>query len=198
MNITLTNLIESEIIMERELIDGNIVYAANMDKSLLNALAKNGQKPQAVVVACSDSRVPVEIVFNISLPGKLFVIRVAGNIISGPVIEGSIEFAIRQLKTPFIILLGHTECGVVKACIDGEIADKNVARLFSLLNISSNEINQAVVENLDHQFRNLLNVECVQDGVNNGELVAYSMLYDLHTGKIAVRNRVGNNQVSQL
>jgi carbonic anhydrase len=70
-----------------------------MDKNLLMALSENGQRPKAAVIACSDSRVPVEIIFNVSIPGILFVIRVAGNIISGPVGEGSIEFAVRQLKT---------------------------------------------------------------------------------------------------
>jgi carbonic anhydrase len=184
--------------IESELVKGNKDFVNKVDKSFLKALSENGQTPRAVVIACSDSRVPVELIFNVSLPGTLFVIRVAGNIISGPVVEGSVEFAIRQLRTPFVVLLGHTGCGAVQACIDRETGSKSLAQMLSSIKIVSGEIGQAVIENLDYQFRNLLNLECIQEKVNSGELVAYSMVYELCSGQIIVRNKSCKNRLQPL
>lgn len=75
-----------------------------------------GQAPFAIVLGCSDSRVPVEIVFDQSL-GDLFVIRVAGNI-ADPTEIGSIEYAAQHLGTKLIVVLGHTRCGAVAATLD--------------------------------------------------------------------------------
>jgi carbonic anhydrase len=75
-----------------------------------------GQQPFAVILGCSDSRVPVEIIFDQGL-GDLFVIRVAGNIIS-PAIVGSIEFAAQQLDARLIVVLGHSQCGAIQATLD--------------------------------------------------------------------------------
>ena len=77
-----------------------------------------GQKPFAVILGCSDSRVPVEIIFDQGL-GDLFVIRVAGNIVA-PSQIGSIEFAAEQFGTRLVVVLGHSFCGAVKATI-GEL-----------------------------------------------------------------------------
>ena len=75
-----------------------------------------GQKPFAVILGCSDSRVPVEIVFDQGV-GDLFVIRVAGNIVA-PSQIGSVEFAARQFGTRLVVVLGHTRCGAVQATLD--------------------------------------------------------------------------------
>lgn len=75
-----------------------------------------GQTPFAAVLGCSDSRVPPEVVFDRG-PGDLFVIRVAGNV-AGPLEIGSIEFAVDNLGTPLVVVLGHTGCGAVGATID--------------------------------------------------------------------------------
>ena len=75
-----------------------------------------GQEPFAVILGCSDSRVPAEIVFDQGL-GDLFVIRVAGNIAASSQI-GSIEFAVEQFSTPLVVVLGHSGCGVVIAAIE--------------------------------------------------------------------------------
>ena len=85
---------------------------SQMDQSRLVA----GQEPYAVILGCSDSRVPVEIIFDQG-PGDLFVIRVAGNIIA-PVTVGSIEFAAQQLDTRLVLVLGHGQCGAVQATLD--------------------------------------------------------------------------------
>lgn len=75
-----------------------------------------GQEPFAIILGCSDSRVPAEIIFNQGL-GDLFVIRVAGNIVA-PSHIGSIEFAAEQFGTRLVVVLGHTKCGAVLATLE--------------------------------------------------------------------------------
>jgi carbonic anhydrase len=75
-----------------------------------------GQKPFAVILGCSDSRVPVELIFDQGL-GDLFVIRVAGNIVA-PSQVGSVEFAAAQFGTPLVVVLGHTLCSAVQTTLD--------------------------------------------------------------------------------
>src|SRR5262249_48762555 len=81
-----------------------------------HVLAKD-QKPFAVIVSCSDSRVPPELVFDVSL-GDIFVVRTAGEVV-GAVELGSIEYAIEHLGTHLIIVLGHQRCGAVSAAVSG-------------------------------------------------------------------------------
>ena len=81
----------------------------------LTELAK-AQNPSAIILGCSDSRVPAEIVFNQGL-GDLFVIRVAGNIVA-PSQVGSVEFAVARFGTPLVVVLGHSRCGAIQATID--------------------------------------------------------------------------------
>ncbi|HVC19735.1 MAG TPA: carbonic anhydrase [Vicinamibacterales bacterium] len=76
----------------------------------------SGQEPFAIILGCSDSRVPAEIVFDQGL-GDLFVIRVAGNIVA-PSQVGSVEFAAAQYGTPLVIVLGHSRCGAILATVE--------------------------------------------------------------------------------
>ncbi len=76
----------------------------------------NGQEPFAIILGCSDSRVPAEIVFDQGL-GDLFVIRVAGNIVASSQI-GSVEFAAERFGTPLVVVLGHSRCGAVTATLE--------------------------------------------------------------------------------
>jgi len=76
----------------------------------------SGQKPFAAILGCSDSRVPVEIVFDQGL-GDLFVIRVAGNIVA-PSQIGSVEFAAEQYGTRLVVVLGHSQCGAITATLE--------------------------------------------------------------------------------
>ena len=80
------------------------------------ALLTAGQDPFAIVLGCSDSRVPAEIVFDQGL-GDLFVIRVAGNIVA-PSQIGSIEFAAERFGTRLVVVLGHSQCGAVLATLE--------------------------------------------------------------------------------
>jgi len=101
--------------------DGNGRFLSghsNNDESLSavkRAQLVDGQSPFAVILACSDSRVPVELVFDQGL-GDLFVIRVAGNIVA-PSQVSSVEFAAAQLGTRLVVVLGHSNCGAVEATL---------------------------------------------------------------------------------
>ena len=79
----------------------------------------SGQAPDAIIVGCADSRVPPEILFDQGV-GDLFVIRVAGNIVNGagPIVKGSIAYAAVVLGAPLVMVLGHSECGAVKAALE--------------------------------------------------------------------------------
>jgi carbonic anhydrase len=108
----------------QKLMDGNKRYVENQmtgtklcDLSTRTSLSKS-QKPYAIVLTCSDSRVPPEIIFDKGL-GEIFVIRVAGNI-PDPVVVGSIEYAAEHLGSPLIVVLGHERCGAVKATVDAK------------------------------------------------------------------------------
>lgn len=102
--------------------EGNRRFVEGVDQHVLDALAHRreafagGQAPAAVVLGCSDSRVPPEIIFDQGL-GELFVIRVAGNIAS-PSQVGSVEFAVQVLGVRLVVVLGHTSCGAVSATLD--------------------------------------------------------------------------------
>lgn len=103
------------------LLEGNHRFVAgtsNIDEALSGARRAElvgGQSPFAVILACSDSRVPVELIFDQGL-GDLFVIRVAGNVVA-PSQIGSVEFAAAQLGTRLVVVLGHSNCGAVEATL---------------------------------------------------------------------------------
>lgn len=105
----------------QKLMDGNKRYVENQmtgsklcDLTTRTSLAKT-QKPYAIILTCSDSRVPPEIVFDKGL-GEIFVVRVAGNI-PDPVVLGSIEYAAEHLGSPLVMVLGHERCGAVAATV---------------------------------------------------------------------------------
>ncbi len=113
----------------KRLRDGNTRFAAHVRNhdSLASAARRAelvmAQDPFAIVLGCSDSRVPVEIVFDQG-PGDLFVIRVAGNIVA-PSLVGSVEFAAERFGTRLVVVLGHTSCGAILATIEELHRPKN-------------------------------------------------------------------------
>lgn len=94
-------------------------------------LYTNGQHPFAVILTCSDSRVPPELLFDQAL-GDLFVIRVAGNVIS-PVEMGSIEYGVEHLHAPLLVILGHEKCGAVKATVEGGEAPGSIGNILNII-----------------------------------------------------------------
>lgn len=107
-----------------KLMEGNQHYVAGgltnqkmSDAATRQSLA-TGQKPYAIILSCSDSRVPPEIIFDKGL-GEIFVVRVAGNVVD-PIVLGSIEYAVEHLGTPLVVVLGHERCGAVTAAVDAK------------------------------------------------------------------------------
>ncbi len=102
--------------------DGNRRFVAGLQSEetqpshFRRVLTAEEQSPFAIVLGCSDSRVPAEIVFDQGL-GDLFVIRVAGNIVA-PSQIGSVEFAVSKFGTPLVVVLGHSRCGAILATLD--------------------------------------------------------------------------------
>ena len=89
-------------------------------KETLADLAR-GQRPYATILGCSDSRVPPELIFDANF-GELFIVRVAGNVVS-PEVMGSLQYAGAHLHTPLFLVLGHEGCGAVKAALDSKLYD---------------------------------------------------------------------------
>ena len=97
-------------------VSGRFIRETLISQTRRQELAADGQEPFAIILGCSDSRVPAEIVFDQGL-GDLFVIRVAGNIVA-PSQIGSVEYAAERFGTRLVLVLGHTQCGAVQATLD--------------------------------------------------------------------------------
>jgi carbonic anhydrase len=99
--------------------DGNRRFVSNQMQRVSNSHRPDlagGQTPFAIILGCSDSRVPAELVFDQGL-GDLFVIRVAGNIVA-PSQVGSVEFAASRFETKLVVVVGHTQCGAIEATME--------------------------------------------------------------------------------
>jgi carbonic anhydrase len=117
-----------------ELIEGNKRFtsgrltAHEQDLAILKQHTEEKQEPFAAVLSCADSRVPVELLFDQSI-GHIFVTRVAGNFIT-PEIVGSLEYGAAVLGTKVILVLGHANCGAVKATIQGKEVPGQISSFF--------------------------------------------------------------------
>jgi carbonic anhydrase len=103
----------------------------NLDAKRRQETAEKGQKPFAVVLACADSRVPVEEIFDQGI-GDIFTVRNAGNIASQTDI-GSIEYAVDHLGSPLVLVMGHSGCGAVTATVEGGEAPPNIKAFEDLI-----------------------------------------------------------------
>jgi len=101
-----------------------------VQKEILAALAK-GQHPYATVLGCSDSRVPPELIFDAGF-GELFIVRVAGNVIS-PEVMGTLQYAGVHLRTPLFVVLGHENCGAINAALAARRGAQEPARIAVLI-----------------------------------------------------------------
>jgi len=151
-------------------------------------LLRTGQQPYAIVLSCSDSRVPPEILFDESL-GKLFVVRVAGNVID-PVVLGSIEYAAEHLHTHLLIVLGHEGCGAVKATLDGGTPPPNIAELTKRIapaveKTKGQGMDAAVAENVRLQMEHALSEsKLLSDLAAKGEIRIVGGVYRLDSGAV--------------
>jgi carbonic anhydrase len=153
------------------------------------------QHPFAIVLGCSDSRVPLELVFDQGF-GDLFVIRVAGNVVSTDVL-GSIGYAVAHLHTRLLVVLGHEGCGAVTAALqahDAEGEPPNVAALLQMITpglrgLDSNlagaaRLSAAVEANVRWSVGQLAATPAGQRLLESGQLVLAGAVYDLETGRV--------------
>ena len=96
-------------------LSGASIHSSQSSLQKLKEFAKTGQSPKAIVLCCSDSRAPVELIFDQDI-GDIFVIRVAGNIVA-PSLVGSVEFAATTFGVSLVLVMGHTQCGAVTAAL---------------------------------------------------------------------------------
>lgn len=150
-----------------------------------------GQSPFAVVLSCSDSRVPPELVFDASL-GELFVIRVAGHVVSRAQI-GSIEYAVEMLGSPLVLVLGHQNCGAVGASFDASLFDSFSPNLRSIVekihpvvsSIGPHAMDQAIEANVRACIRRLVDQSfVVSDRVTSESVRVVGAVYSLESGKV--------------
>jgi carbonic anhydrase len=167
-------------------------------ETLLKSNSQKNQKPFAIILGCSDSRVPAEIVFGQGI-GDLFVIRVAGNIVA-PSQIASIEFAAENFGTRLVVVLGHSRCGAVEATLEQlvkpiehrsphlySIVDRIRPALEGLLEADSNEdlMSRAVRSNIEASVRNLqLGSDIIKELVAEQGLMVVGAEYCLDSGLV--------------
>lgn len=168
----------------------------------MDELAKNGQKPFVIVLTCSDSRSPVEMIFDQGV-GDVFVVRVAGNVVA-PSLLASIEFAAVNFGSPLILVMGHTKCGAVNATIGltqnptQKAPSVNLEELISRIRPSVEKIKsnqgklsedemliQCTNENVRHSMHQIVEQSpLIRDLVSNGKVEIKGAVLDIGSGKV--------------
>lgn len=174
---------------------GNQLYS-NLNQSRRTLTSTKGQHPFATIIGCSDSRVPIELIFDAGI-GEIFTIRVAGNVCDTDEI-GSIEYGVEHLETPLFVVLGHTSCGAVTAvarhdqvhgCIPA-LVDNIIPAVRDATNIHGEAFTQellsaSIEENVWQSIEDLLKISHGSaELVKKGKLMIVGAVYDLSTGKI--------------
>lgn len=167
----------------------------------LKDFAETGQFPKAIVLCCSDSRAPVEMIFDQDI-GDLFVIRVAGNIVA-PSLVGSVEFAASTYNVELVVVMGHTQCGAVKATLDHienpqAISSENIHDIVSRIrphiftitqqhDLSEQEkLTHAVEANVRASVSQLSHSSRLIEGlVTSGQINIVGAVLELSTGRVA-------------
>ena len=166
-----------------------------VQKETLTDLAK-GQHPYATILSCSDSRVPPELIFDAGL-GELFVIRVAGNVMS-PEIAGSLQYAGRHLHTALFVVLGHTNCGAVAAAVEAKLRGTRQHSRIQLLvecilpglkNLDPQltpeaMLAQAVEANVRWTMRQILETPEGRERQAEGRVKLVGAIYEIETGLV--------------
>ncbi|MEW6329240.1 MAG: carbonic anhydrase [Candidatus Micrarchaeota archaeon] len=168
------------------LIYGNACFLKSADRKKLAELAQ-GQHPSTIVLTCSDSRVAPELILNCGL-GEIFVVRVAGNVAVDPDVLASIEYAAEHLGASLLLVLGHTNCGAVKATCAGQ-GKGYVRQLIEHIRPAAEragwDAEKAVVENVKFQMENIKGKSpVVRHLLFEKKLAMRGAVYDLKTGKI--------------
>ena len=166
-----------------------------VQKDILAELAK-GQQPYATIIGCSDSRVPPELVFDAGF-GELFVVRVAGNVISHEV-AGTMQYAAIHLKTPLFLVLGHEGCGAVQAALAAKFRGvrerSRIERLLENITPGLDDVNPemspeeqmkvGVEANVRWSMRQIMDTPEAQARAAEGVLKLAGAVYELTTGRV--------------
>ncbi len=165
-----------------------------VQKEVLAALAK-GQQPYATILGCSDSRVPPELIFDAGF-GELFIVRVAGNVVS-PEVMGTLQYAGVHLRTPLFVVLGHEGCGAVSAALAARTGAQEPARIALLLeNIlpglrdlrtelaPESELRAAVEANVRWSMHQLLETPEAKARAAEGTMKLVGAVYELESGSV--------------
>ena len=177
------------------LLAGNQRMVANQptsiehDLTILREHTADKQEPFAGVLACADSRVPVELVFDVTI-GHLFVTRVAGNMVT-PEVIASLEYGVAVLGIKALLVLGHSGCGAVKAAMKANAAPGQISVLYQHLQPgvaqSGGNIDKAIEANARIQAELLrTSSPVIREAIKAGELKVEAAVYDLATGKVTV------------
>lgn len=172
------------------LLEGNrrFISGKTSAKDLVSRRAElvSGQKPFAIILTCSDSRVSPEYIFDTSL-GDIFVIRTAGNV-ADEIAIGSIEYAAGHLHSPLLLVLGHEKCGAIAAACAGGIAEGSIASIVSEIapaaKAKDNDPAQTVSENVKRVIGKIREKSAMLSHLEReGKLKIAGALYSLTTGE---------------
>jgi carbonic anhydrase len=177
------------------LLDGNKRFAekrlssCSEDLAILKQNTVAEQEPFAAVLSCAVSRVPVELIFDQSI-GHLFVTRVAGNVASSEIIA-SLEYGAAVLGTKAILVLGHANCGAVKATIEGKAVPGQISQLYALLrpavDAAGGDLEAAIKANAKIQAHLLATASPLLAGlIKEGKLKIAAGYYALDSGKVSL------------
>lgn len=178
-----------------ELLVGNQRFAANRltsiehDLIVLKEHTVEKQEPFAAVLACADSRVPVELVFDQTI-GHIFVTRVAGNVVT-PEIIATLEYGVVVLGIKALLVVGHGNCGAVKAAMKAASVPGQISALYQHLQPaieqSGGNVDKAIEANVRFQAELLRTSSTViRDAVKTGKLKVEAGVYDLPTGTVSL------------
>ncbi|HTR46242.1 MAG TPA: carbonic anhydrase [Verrucomicrobiae bacterium] len=173
--------------------EGNQRFAANDltslhgDLAVLKERTVDRQEPFAAILACADSRVPVELIFDQTI-GQIFVVRVAGNMVT-PEVTASLEYAVAVLGVQALLVLGHTNCGAVTAAMQAMAVPGQISILYKHLQPavaqSGGDLGKAIETNARQQADLLRSSSTViRDAVKGGKLRVEAGIYDLATGRV--------------
>ena len=177
----------------KELVEGNRRFSANQltsiehDLAMLKDKTVGKQEPFAAILSCADSRVPVELIFDQTI-GHLFVVRVAGNIVT-PEIIASLEYGVAVLGIKALLVLGHANCGAVKAAMKADTVPGQISSLYQHLQPaveqSGGDLQKAIEANASYQATLLKTASTViKEAVKAGTVKIGAGVYDLGTGKV--------------
>lgn len=143
---------------------------------------ENGQHPYAVIVTCSDSRVPAEHIFNAGI-GELFVIRTAGNVIGDHAL-GSVEYGVEHLGAKLVVVLGHTNCGAVDAALHGGAhgAIATITEEISQCLPAQCEPREAEKRNVENSISRIMASEIMEEITRGGNCSVVGAIYNIESG----------------